>query len=692
MYEGPYVIDDPHTPRFRVHRSAMVDPDILEQERAKVFDRSWLYVDHESDIAKPHEFRTRSVGGRPIIFVRSTDGAIGVFVNSCPHAGMQIETRPEGQGRFLKCFYHGWTFNTAGALVALPDEESYGPNFDRENLCLVRPPRVSSYHGFVFLSWTNDIEDLETYLAGAADVLDSFADQSEVGMRVIHGSHVYAAHANWKLLSENSYDGYHALTTHHRYLAILKTSGKDLQQVFCPGGRPALGWDLGNGHAAVGGSDGSGGRGSGLGRDLSEAALVKQIGRRDRFAELYGEDWEEWLERFTPNATDVVPTTDCRTGDPAEDLFFVRDDFFLLSQRVAALVDGTALTENPHSTTHRMVSNVRAREDGHGEVEAKANLLVRRGQGPGRLARTDASRVGPRRGAELGRRTPSGPDRRLRPHPRRARDVRPRPDPDLGRRPVRELPRRPHPAARRAGLPRPRDPALRRQDRQGVPELLERVARHRAHHQGPPRRRSPAHRRAARGGLRRPVRLPAGPRRAAPPRLPQHGAVPRPRTRRLSMADRVHADQLLRPQVVAAQGGWRPFGTELDLDPPSPAPWRLMDVGAAVARVLRPSPWRVTLIASSSWSHAFLTDHTWRLRPDTAADRQLYDAMIANDLSRWEKTTTAEIEHTGQQEVPNWFTPLGVARELGVEPAWSTFVETWVFNSNKVFAVWPPAS
>jgi p-cumate 2,3-dioxygenase subunit alpha len=291
MYEGPYVIDDRDTPRFRVHRSAMVDPDILEQERAKIFDRSWLYVGHESEIAKPHEFRTRSVGGRPIVFVRSTDGAVGVFVNSCPHRGMQIETRPEGQGRFLKCFYHGWSFDTQGALVAIPDEESYGPNFDRENLCLVRPARVSSYRGFVFLSWTNDIEDLETYLAGAADVLDSFADQSEVGMRVIHGSHVYAAHANWKLLSENSYDGYHALTTHHRYLAMLKASGKDLQQVFRPGGRPSLGWDLGNGHAAVGGTDGSGGRGSGLGRDLSEAALVKQIGRRDRFAELYGDEW-----------------------------------------------------------------------------------------------------------------------------------------------------------------------------------------------------------------------------------------------------------------------------------------------------------------------------------------------------------------------------------------------------------------
>src|SRR4029078_9259741 len=95
------------------------------------------------------------------------------------------------------------------------------------------------------------------------------------------------------------------MTTHHRYLAMLKASGKDLQRVFRSGGSPALGWDLGNGHAVVGGSDGSGGRGravvggsdgsgggsSGLGRDLSEAALVKQVGRRNRFAELYGEDW-----------------------------------------------------------------------------------------------------------------------------------------------------------------------------------------------------------------------------------------------------------------------------------------------------------------------------------------------------------------------------------------------------------------
>jgi benzoate/toluate 1,2-dioxygenase alpha subunit len=293
MTESRFVIDDRDTPRFRIHRSTMVERDILEEERRLIFDRSWLYVGHESEIPEPHDLRARSVGGRPIIMSRHSDATVQVFINSCPHRGMQIETRPEGNGRFLKCFYHGWSFNTAGDLVAIPDEKSYGDNFDRHNLCLSRPPHVASYRGFVFLSWAPDIDDLETYLGGACDILDLFADQSESGMRVIGGSHLYAAKANWKLLSENSYDGYHALTTHHRYLQMLKDSGKDMSTTFSAnGGGRALAWDLGNGHAVIGGSDGTGGRNTGLGRDLpSDAALKKQTARRDHFAELYGEAW-----------------------------------------------------------------------------------------------------------------------------------------------------------------------------------------------------------------------------------------------------------------------------------------------------------------------------------------------------------------------------------------------------------------
>jgi len=141
-------------------------------------------------------------------------------------------------------------------------------------------------------------------------------------------------------------------------------------------------------------------------------------------------------------------------------------------------------------------------------------------------------------------------------------------------------------------------------------------------------------------------------------------------------------------KVIAAEGGWKPFGIELVLDPPAPSPKRLMDMGAAVARALRAGPHRVTIIASSSWSHAFLTDHTWRLLPDTPADRALYRAMCAGDFDTWQSTTTDEVVHAGQQEVLNWFALMGAARELDAQLSYSTFVETHVFNSNKVFATW----
>jgi hypothetical protein len=62
---------------------------------------------------------------------------------------------------------------------------------------------------------------------------------------------------------------------------------------------------------------------------------------------------------------------------------------------------------------------------------------------------------------------------------------------------------------------------------------------------------------------------------------------------------------------------------------------------------------------------------------------------VAGDFDRWRKTTTAEIEDAGQQELLNWFLLAGAADELGLgPPAESTFVETHCFNSNKVFARW----
>ena len=146
-------------------------------------------------------------------------------------------------------------------------------------------------------------------------------------------------------------------------------------------------------------------------------------------------------------------------------------------------------------------------------------------------------------------------------------------------------------------------------------------------------------------------------------------------------------------KVISQRGGFPNFDRTLDaddLDPPAPTPKRLFDLGAATARILSASPWRVALLASSGWSHAFLTEKTHFLWPDTPADRRMYEALAAGDYDTWRSHTAEAVEESGQQELLNWMCLAGALAELGRKPAWTEFISTWIFNSSKAFLVSPP--
>lgn len=148
-------------------------------------------------------------------------------------------------------------------------------------------------------------------------------------------------------------------------------------------------------------------------------------------------------------------------------------------------------------------------------------------------------------------------------------------------------------------------------------------------------------------------------------------------------------------RVLVNRGGNYPVGKitvpEGDLDPPSPSPERCMEVGASIARAAKRSPWRVALVASSSWSHAFLVPKHHFLYPDVESDRRLYEALVQGDFDYWRGVTEPEVVDRGQQEVLNWWCLLGAMEELGnKEPAYHGYVESYVMNSNKCFVAYSP--
>jgi p-cumate 2,3-dioxygenase subunit alpha len=243
------IVDSPADRLFRVNRRVFTDPSILEAERLGVFDRSWIYAGHESEIPQPGDFRARDVAGRPVILARGSDGKVRVLLNTCTHRGTLVCREAAGNTKTFQCPYHAWTFNNQGDLIGIPREEAYSGAFDRRDLALATAPRMESYRGFIFISFHPQADDLVDYLAGARAYLDLVCDQSEVGMEIVSGTQSYCMRANWKLLVENSIDGYHAPITHQRYIDFLYETGVD-KGLLQNRGR-GRGLALGNGHSVI---------------------------------------------------------------------------------------------------------------------------------------------------------------------------------------------------------------------------------------------------------------------------------------------------------------------------------------------------------------------------------------------------------------------------------------------------------
>ena len=245
------IIDDRRRGIFRVHRSSMTSVDLFRREQEQIFDRCWIYLGHESEVQHPGDYLRRTIAGRPLFLVRGKDDQVRVFLNSCTHRGALICRRDAGNADVLQCFYHAWSFNTNGELIGVPGEDAYGPYFDKSELGLKQPPRVESYRGFYFVSFNPYVDDLVTYLAGAKDYLDLIVDQAEEGMRVIRGSNKYTMKANWKLLVENSLDGYHLVPTHQTYLDYISSLGTDDSGQTAASRIVGTAKALGNGHCVI---------------------------------------------------------------------------------------------------------------------------------------------------------------------------------------------------------------------------------------------------------------------------------------------------------------------------------------------------------------------------------------------------------------------------------------------------------
>lgn len=197
-----------------VHRRVYTDPAIFDLEMERIFQGTWVFVAHESEVPQPGDFKTETVGGQPLVITRDSAGLVNVMFNACRHRGATLSSLPCGNTNSLRCPYHGWTYRTDGELTGVPYREGFDAEFRPEDYPLLRPARVDSYQGFIFASMSPDVPDLQEHLGRAAHYMDLMVARAPEG-RISAGKALKNKYlGNWKLQLENYSDCYHPTFVH----------------------------------------------------------------------------------------------------------------------------------------------------------------------------------------------------------------------------------------------------------------------------------------------------------------------------------------------------------------------------------------------------------------------------------------------------------------------------------------------
>jgi phenylpropionate dioxygenase-like ring-hydroxylating dioxygenase large terminal subunit len=190
--------------------AAYVDPAVFEWEQRHFFGGGWMCVARSEQVAEPGQQRAEAAGTWSVLLVRSEDGALGAFANTCRHRGHELLPCGESaQHRMIICPYHAWTYSLAGDLRAAGTFKQMR-GFDFGQWGLARLP-VTEWHGLVFVDASGGLADS---LDEALAKLDELVAPYEPERLVTVAGHSYDAAANWKILTENYHECYHCPSIH----------------------------------------------------------------------------------------------------------------------------------------------------------------------------------------------------------------------------------------------------------------------------------------------------------------------------------------------------------------------------------------------------------------------------------------------------------------------------------------------
>lgn len=183
------------------------DPAIVAEERLRVFGRSWQWVGHAAQLSAPGARFHTQVGGEPLLILKDGEGRPRAFSSVCRHRAGRVGG-VGGEGKTLKCAYHGWTYDLEGRLLGAPEFEGV-QGFDRAT-CRLPEFRVEAWGPWIFVNLDPAAPSLMEVLG---EILSETTRWPLDALRPIHARD-YDLACDWKVYVDNYLEGYHIPVAH----------------------------------------------------------------------------------------------------------------------------------------------------------------------------------------------------------------------------------------------------------------------------------------------------------------------------------------------------------------------------------------------------------------------------------------------------------------------------------------------
>ena len=185
------------------------DPGVYRRELEAIFSTTWQYACHVEKLREAGDYLVIEVAGESLLLIRQDDATINAFFNVCAHRAARLASG-EGCKKRLSCPYHGWTYDTAGKLVAAPNAQHVS-GFELANYSL-QACRIEVVHGLVFVNLDEAARPMSELVPEFIDDLVAYApDMPE--LTFVHRTEALLE-ANWKAAVENFSECYHCELIH----------------------------------------------------------------------------------------------------------------------------------------------------------------------------------------------------------------------------------------------------------------------------------------------------------------------------------------------------------------------------------------------------------------------------------------------------------------------------------------------